>query len=205
MPAELPYMPSVTNVPAIFERVRGAGTPPRFTHDFLKSTLGFGASNDRAFVKVLKTLGFLSADGTPAPRYNEFKGLAGSKAIAQGLREGWADLFMADQRINEKNASDIQATVKSVTGSGDAVAKKIASTFKALCDQADWTGATIATPPVEALPVTEPEVQSTTPSALETPIDGGLRLHHDIHIHLPPTSDVSVYRAIFQAMKSELM
>jgi hypothetical protein len=31
------------------------------------------------------------------------------------------------------------------------------------------------------------------------------RLHHDIHIHLPPTSDVAVYRAIFQAMKSELV
>ena len=34
---------------------------------------------------------------------------------------------------------------------------------------------------------------------------GILTLSHDIHLHLPPTSDVSVYRAIFQAMKSELM
>jgi hypothetical protein len=34
---------------------------------------------------------------------------------------------------------------------------------------------------------------------------GALTLSHDIHLHLPPTSDVAVYRAIFQAMKSELM
>lgn len=205
MSKELPYMPSVTNVPAILEKIRGAGTPPRFTHDFLKSTLGFGASNDRAFVKVLKTLGFLSADGTPTPRYNEFKGLAGNKALAYGLREGWAELFMADQRINEKSPADIQATVKSVTGSGDAVAKKMASTFKALCDQADWTGeAPTATSP-DTPGATELEAQSNGASISGPSVEGGLRLHHDIHIHLPPTSDVGVYRAIFQAMKSELM
>jgi hypothetical protein len=34
---------------------------------------------------------------------------------------------------------------------------------------------------------------------------GLFELHHDIHIHLPPTNDVSVYRAIFQAIKAELM
>ena len=34
-------------------------------------------------------LGFLSQDGTPLPRYNEFKSTtAGGKALAAGLREG---------------------------------------------------------------------------------------------------------------------
>lgn len=34
---------------------------------------------------------------------------------------------------------------------------------------------------------------------------GLFELHHDVHIHLPATNDVSVYRAIFQAIKAELM
>lgn len=199
-------MPSVTNVSSILERIKGAGTPPRFTHDFLKSTLGFGASNDRAFVKVLKNLGFLSADGAPTQRYNDYKGPAGKGALAQGLREGWADLFMADQRIHEKSTSEVQSMVKTVTGSGDAVAQKIASTFKSLAEQADWTSAPEAvTVPSVGLEAALPAQDGSGMTRVPTNGDvSTIRLHHDIHIHLPPTSDVSVYRAIFQALKSEL-
>ncbi len=31
-----PYLPSVKNVPAILEKIRIAGTPPRFTHEILE-------------------------------------------------------------------------------------------------------------------------------------------------------------------------
>lgn len=41
MPTDLPYMMTVGNIPAILERIRGAGTPPKFTHEFLKNSLGF--------------------------------------------------------------------------------------------------------------------------------------------------------------------
>lgn len=204
MASEMPYMPSVTNVPAIFDRIREAGTPPRFTHDFLKSTLGFGSSNDRAIVKVLRSLGFLSSDGAPTPRYNEFKGTSGNKVLAQGLRDGWSGLFMADQKIYEKPVSDVQSVVKSVTGSGDAVARKIATTFKSLSEKADWTNQVESAPEASETNNEESNGSSPLPSP-ESVVEGGLRLHHDVHIHLPPTSDVSVYRAIFQAMKSELM
>lgn len=204
MPAELPYMPSVVNVAAILDRIRSAGTPPKFTHDFLKSSLGFGSSNDRAMIKVLRTLGFISADGTPTQRYNDYKGAQEGKALAAGLREGWAELFLADQRIFEKTTTEVQGIVKSVTGAGDAVAKKIASTFKTLSDKADWSGKGASTPPVHT-PTDEKPPRDEPAQEDEAPGVGLLRLHHDIHIHLPPTSDVSVYRAIFQALKAELM
>jgi hypothetical protein len=71
MATDLPYMSAVGNVPAILDKMRSAGTPPRFTTEFLKSTLGFTASQDRAFPRMLKQLGFLAPDGTPLPRYNE--------------------------------------------------------------------------------------------------------------------------------------
>lgn len=204
MSSSLPYMASVTNVPAILDRMRGAGTPPRFTHDFLKASLGFASSSDRAFIKILKQLNFLDADGTPTSRYNEFKGSNGNQALAKGLRDGWSSLFLADQNIHTKNPSLIQSTVKSVTGASDAVSKKIASTFKALADIADWTN--LAYPETETSAGTVEMTTQGLPNGESKPSeDGGIRLHHDIHIHLPPTSDVSVYRAIFQAIKAELI
>lgn len=209
MPADLPYMPSVTNVGPILDRVISAATPPRFTHEFLKSNLGFGSSNDRAFIKVLKQLGFIGPDGIPTPRYNEYRGPQGKRAIAAGLREGWAPLFLSDESIHSKGGQELLGVVKNTTGAGDAVAKKIASTFKSLSDRADWSSPTTpAAPVVESTQVPdEPAVDVPVPVPAQVPasVAGSLRLHHDIHLHLPPTSDVGVYRAIFQAMKSELL
>lgn len=212
MPTEVPYLMSITNVPAILEKIRTAGTPPKFTHEFLKSTLGFGASNDRGVIKVLRQMGFLSADSVPTPRYNEYRGDQPGKAIAAGLREGWPDFFLADEKIYERSNSQIQGIAKSLTGAGDSVAQKIASTFKALADKADWSG---PVPKQQERPADSGDGEQDLYGAAGGEQRGGkggngagaglFELHHDIHIHLPPTNDVSVYRAIFQAIKAELM
>lgn len=217
MPADIPYMMSITNVPAILEKIRTAGTPPKFTHEFLKSTLGFGSSNDRAVIKVLRQLGFLSSDGTPTQRYNDYRGDQPGKALAIGLREGWPDLFLADEKIFERTNSQIQGIAKSLTGAGDSVAQKMAATFKAVSDKADWT----SSPPErqnseyntqngdqgrdDAVPDENLDGRSSNGGGRDLSGAGLFQLHHDIHIHLPPTTEVSVYRAIFQAIKAELM
>ncbi|MBH0053776.1 DUF5343 domain-containing protein [Salinibacterium sp. SWN139] len=213
MPTEIPYMLSVTNLPAILEKIRAAGTPPRFTHDFLKSTLGFTASQDRPIIKILRALGFLSADGAPTARYNEFKGERSGAVLAMGLREGWPDLFMADQKIYEKTTSQIMGVVKTVSGASESVAQKMASTFRSLCDKADWSGNGAerdASLIDSSVPETDdssesPEREPSNVSGAKISGTGLFQLHHDVHIHLPPTTDVSVYRAIFQAIKAELM
>lgn len=71
----MPYMMGVGNVPDILAKIRSAGTPPKFTHEFLKSNLGFASSTDRGVIKVLKALRFLAPDSTPLPRYNESEGV----------------------------------------------------------------------------------------------------------------------------------
>lgn len=218
MPTEVPYMMSITNVPAILEKIRTAGTPPKFTHEFLKSTLGFTGSNDRGVIKVLRQMRFLSADSVPTPRYNEYRGEQPGKAIAIGLREGWSDFFLADEKIYERSNSQIQSIAKSLTGAGDSVAQKIASTFKAFSDKADWS-ADASSQQYERsgdLGNTDPDLDAAKGDDQRggngdnagngsTNGTGLFELHHDVHIHLPPTNDVSVYRAIFQAIKAELM
>lgn len=204
MASDIPYLLSAGNVPAVFEKMRNAGTPPKFTLDFLSKTLGFASSQDRGIPKILKRLGFLSQDGVPTQRYNEYKSASlGGRVLAQGLREGWNDLFLANQRVHELSTSEIADICKSVTGSGDSAAKKMASTFLALAKLADWTGVED-----EAMPVgadEEAPASNSTPHDVTAKLAGTIGLHQDIHIHLPPTSDVSVYRAIFQALREELM
>ena len=188
-------MASTKNLPDILEKVTSAGTPPRFTNEFLKS-LGFTSSNDRTVIKVLKGLGFLSSDGTPTERFNEFRNSARSgAALAQGLREGWSEVFLADQQAPSRSSSELVGLFKNVTGKGDAVAQKMATTFKVLAERADFAAAPA---PVADDSLAEREVEVVAEGV-------GLRLHHDVHIHLPPTSDVAVYTAIFRALRQELL
>jgi hypothetical protein len=48
MPSEIAYMNASGNVGSIFEKIRSAGAPPKFTHEFLKANLGFTSSNTGA-------------------------------------------------------------------------------------------------------------------------------------------------------------
>lgn len=196
--ADIPYLMSVTNLTAILDRIREAGTPPKFTYEFLKSSLGFGSSNDRGVIKVLKQLGFLTSDSTPTGRYNQFRsGSTSGAALAAGLRDGWADVFLADQKAHEKTVSELTGLFKAVTGKGESVAQKMASTFKTLAGKADWN---------QSLDEATGE-DTETEDAPESPgkARGRMTLHQDVHIHLPPTSDVAVYTAIFRALRDELL
>jgi hypothetical protein len=170
-----------------------------------------------AVIKVLRQLGFLSSDGTPTQRYNDYRGDQPGKALAIRLHEGWPDLFLADEKIYERTNSQIQGIAKSLTGAGDSVAQKMAATFKAVSDKADWT----SWPPERQNfeDNTQNDDQGRDGGGPDENVGGrdsngvgrdlsaaGLfQLHHDIHIHLPPTTEVSVYRAIFQSIKAELM
>jgi hypothetical protein len=188
-------MSSAKNLPSILDKISSAGAPPRFTNEFLK-TLGFASSNDRTAIKLLKGLGFLTSDGTPTDRYNEFRNPAKSAgALAQGLRDGWSEVFLADQQAPSRTSTELVELFKNVTGKGDAVAKKMATTFRALVERADFSTDQVV---LVDLPVEEPAGNAPTKHV-------GVRLHHDVHIHLPATSDVAVYTAIFRALRTELL
>jgi hypothetical protein len=193
-------MTTSKNLPDILAKIKSAGAPPRFTYEFLKSNLGFGSSRDRTVIGVLKGLGFLTSDGTPTGRYNEFRGETTSgRAMAAGLRDGWADIFLSDQKANERSSAQLVGVFKSVTGAGEAVAQKMATTFKALAGAADFKSAFSGTlHDVEEPPNVEAEGPKPGLSKV-------LSLRHDVHIHLPPTSDVAVYTAIFRALRDELL
>lgn len=56
------YVLATNRIPDIFSKIRDGQAPERFTQQLLKDW-GFGSTNDRAFIALLKALGFLTADG----------------------------------------------------------------------------------------------------------------------------------------------
>lgn len=201
MAEDLPYLPAVGNVSKVLQKIRSAGTPPKFTLEFLKQ-LGFGSSQDRGMPRVLKQLGFLDTGSVPTEAYNLYKVPATAGAVlAEGLRVGWAPIFLAEANAQELPAAELTGVFQRVTGQSESVARKMATTFRALAGEASWS----SPPPAdkraeEVLPLNQTD--ASTDRALRGL--SALSLHHDIHLHLPPSSDVGVYRAIFRALREEL-
>lgn len=208
MSPDVPYMMSVTNMHKILDAIQRAGAPEVFHLDFLKD-LGFKGSNDRGAVKVLKYLGLLDGSGRPQASYREFMDHTKSKyVLATRMRAAFDDLFVADRHANTKSVEQLKGWFKTKTGSGDAVAQKMASTFRSLAAYANWDGASL---PSQSADDEErsPEPDKQTPPPLPQPTQAhgksAIGLVYRFEIHLPDTQNVDTFRAIFKALREELM
>jgi hypothetical protein len=208
MDIDVPYMGSIRNVPAILDAVQRAAVPDAFGLDFLRD-LGFTSSNDRPIIRVLKYLGMLDGSGRPQTPYRDFVDHTRSKTVlAARLRIAYDDLFTADRQAHTKGTAELKGWFKTKTGAGDAVAEKMASTFKALATYANFSPSAASPPANVAAPVAREEAESRSAAQAGRPgttmPTEGWGLVYRIEIHLPDTSNVETYRAIFRAIREEL-
>lgn len=190
------YLISAKRLPEVMEAIQNAGVPSRFTHEFLKS-LGFKGTNDRAFIAVLKGIGFLDESGAPTDKYRAYKNRSEAKKIlGQALKDSYEDLFLANEKANDLTVEKLKGVFATKTGKGDAVVTKMATTFKSLANLADFRELPIK--------ISEEKVEKdegTRPVERKTLAD----FHYNIQIHLPITKDISVYNAIFKSIKDHLL
>ncbi|MEM9335654.1 MAG: DUF5343 domain-containing protein, partial [Pseudomonadota bacterium] len=138
MDENVPYMNSVTKLHAMLDSIQNAGVPEAFNNDFLKD-LGYTSSYDRSLKKVLQYLGMLDSSNRPQDGYKQFVDHTKARGVlAARLLAAYDDLYLADKNAHEKTASSLKGWFKTKTGSGDAVAKKMATTYKSLAEYADF-------------------------------------------------------------------
>lgn len=204
MAAPTAYLTTIKNLDGILSAIQRAGVPKKFTYDFLKQ-LGFPSSGDRPVIAVLKALRFLDDGGVPLDRYKRYRDTSQSRAVmAEALRDTYADAFTINESAYQMSVQDLRGLFARLTGKSESVTEKMAITFKALSDRADFD-APPATPGLQTLPPAAEE-EDAAPEEQQPLADPGvvkttLRLHHDIHIHLPESREVAVYDAIFRALR----
>lgn len=209
------YLTSVKNFEGIMNSILGARAPERFTNKFLED-LGYKSSNDRLILGVLKSLGLLNDTGEPTQRYYDFLDQTQSKkVIATGIQEAYEDLFNLKRDAQNMSQEEVKNKLKTLTqgSKGDKVIDSMARTFKTLCDYADWSEIPIdsqvnSTSDSKDNDISEKSdyvVQNSPKSFESKPISNQLGLHYNIQIHLPETTNMAVYDAIFQSIKKHLM
>jgi hypothetical protein len=202
------YLHNVGNLGKFLEEIRTAGVPERVTFEFLK-TLGFKSSNDRPIIGVLKAIGFLDANGTPTDSYRSFRDPdLGPKVLARALRSAYADLYLANTKAHDLPLEKLKGIIATKTSKGTVVVKLIASTFKALAKAADFSEPTEAKAPGKPADKLKPPDDSGQTGTLPPPLGPGAGVtgfHYNIQIHLPTTTDITVYNAIFKSLKEHLL
>jgi hypothetical protein len=197
------YTQEFKRIEELFSKIRDAQAPGKFTNQILVDW-GFKSKNHRAFIPLLKALGFLTADGSPTQRYLEYRSHSASKAImGEAIRDAYSDIFLIKERPTAVDKSLIEGKFKSFHNASDTVAGLMAKTFFALLDLADLneTSTTTSIPKEQ-----ETEENEEKPNGgKRSKSQGNYELHYNIQIHLPATKDVEVYNAIFKSLKDHLI
>ena len=203
------YLITTKNLEGFLNAIRSAKAPERFSNAFLKQ-LDYASSNDRLFIGLLKSLGFLDETAAPTKRYYEFldQGQSG-RILADAIREAYEDLFAVNTRAQEMSLEDVKNKLRTLTQGqkSENVVNLMANTFKALSELADWEA-----PPqshaIQGVQPPEPVIEKPVVTPAKRVTEGGtegMQLHYNIQIHLPESRDPAVYEAIFQALRTHLL
>ena len=201
MAVSLPYLASYKNVGKLFEKIAGAKIPPKFTHEFLQTTIGLKGTADRPLIPLLRNLGFIDQSGTPTPAYSLLKNSDKHKAaIAAGIRQAYAPLFAADEDVYNLSSDKLRSLVSQVAGTDAEMSARIANTFVSLTKQADFKADLGG------------EQQDKNKNKNEEDLRGdengtgrvkGLRteFHYNIQVQLPSNGTEETYLNIFNAIR----
>lgn len=196
------WVQSPNRVSSVFSKIRDGQAPSAVTQQLLKDW-GFTSSSDRAFIALLKSLGFLSGTGQPTQRYHDYRDHSQSRRVmAEALKDAYGDLFLIKAKPTKSDQAAITGKFKSFHNASDDVAQRMSKTFFALLDLADLD----AQSDVRTASVESDDVQVSPASTnISQPKGGVAGLHYNIQIHLPATKDVEVYNAIFKSLREHLI
>lgn len=196
---DYPYMLSNNKIPLIIEKIQQAARPSKFTQEILKN-LGFTSTNDRAFIPLAKKLGFLADDGVPTALYDQLKDKTTTKSVlATQIRLLYSEIFAINMQIHKAPEDEIKGALSRVTGKDEEGVNRLYNTFKTLCNLADFDNVTAKN---------EEQLENTpavTPNNAVVSAPSTSQFHYNIQIHLPATTDISVYNAIFKSLKDNLL
>jgi ribosome-binding ATPase YchF (GTP1/OBG family) len=201
MPDYPPYVNNYGKIPKIFAAIKEAAVPPKFNVDFLTTVLEFRSSSDRAFIPLLKRLGFVDQANVPTQAYKDLKDDEKAKAVmASHIKEAYSQLYTANEYAHKMSKEQLTNKIRALVGSGngDSIAPTVASTFTELCKLADFE---------QKHTQKKEEKQETTSPSPATTKGGGtvLGLSYTINLNLPATTDVEVFNAIFKSLKEHIL
>ncbi|WP_449369993.1 DUF5343 domain-containing protein [Thiomonas sp.] len=179
--------------------------PPKATVQWLK-TIGFTSSNDASLLGVLKAVALVDATGVPTSAWTSYRGAHHKKVLGDAVRQGYAELFAVYPDAWQRSTTDLEHVFSTSSSAGKQVIAKTVSTFKAVCELAEFGAPDEQpSPTVHTGPMHSPV--AATPSAHAVAPPNGCKVpsvHIDIQIHISPEATTDQIDQIFKSMSKHL-
>lgn len=208
-----PYVNAYGKISDIFDGIKSASVPPKFTNDFLTTVLGLKSSSYRAMIPLLKKIDFLDVASVPTENYKQYRDDSKSKAIlGEKVKEAYADLYRASEYAHKLSKEELTSKLKTLLGVGDDDKNLpyVVATFMELVKLSNFGGKPVAVnkpTKINPEPTTETktkQVKEQEPEEIIT-IKRKFGISYTINLNLPATTEIEVYNSIFKALKENLL
>jgi hypothetical protein len=205
-----PYTSSTGLFKQLFQKIKEATPPPRFSQDFLLTNLNFKKSGATlSFIPILKRLGFLGTDSVPTEIYKKFRNpdaKVSGTAMAQALKIGYSELYSRNEYWFKKEKNDFKNFLIEVLEADpkDGKLNFLIATIEVLKSLADFDSSTNSVTPPKKKEDEQHEEKNKKNENIENIVEG-INLSYTINLNLPETSDITVFNAIFKSLKENLL
>jgi len=195
--SEIPYTPLTGKIKEYLDKFQEVSVPDKVNREWL-NLIGFTTGNDYYIVRVLKFIKFIDDSNVPTDLWRNYKNPTKSGGVlAQGIKEGYKDLFGTYADAHRKDREALYAFFSSKTGKAKRTVDLMVKTFASLCQLADF-GKELELAP-------EPSMPERARISIKPEKGVISEIHINIQLHLPATSDSSVYDSLFKSLKKHLL
>lgn len=208
-----PYVNAYGKIVDVFDAIKSAAVPTKFTQDYIHTILGLKSSSYNAIIPLMKRLGFLDQSNQPTQAYKDYRDEQLSRQVmASQVRLAFDDLFKANEFAYKLNKEQITSKLKTILGVGedDATLPNVVGTFIELVKLADFNEKEKTRVHKTQVPDaidTKPEpVQNKAPLTFTTNgEDLKFGISYTINLNLPATTEIEVFNVIFKSLKENLL
>jgi hypothetical protein len=215
-----PYVNGYGSLSALFEGIKKAAVPTKFTRDFIATMLGLKSSSYHAAIPLLKKLDFIDQSSVPTQNYKDYRDETISRAVmAKCVKKAYAEVYKAHEFAHKLDKQSLTSKIVTLTGASDddvVIKKFVVGTFMELCKLADFDNehSAVARPTMiseidkpDSTPQQGQFLQIHTPQAQisQVNIPHKLGLSYTINLNLPATTDIEVFHAIFKSLKEHIL
>lgn len=200
-----PYVNAYDSIAKLFQEIKKASVPPKFTNNFMQTALGLKSTSYRAMIPLMKRLGFIDQNNVPMQSYKDFRDESQSGVVmAERLKDAYADLFSANEYAYKLTKDELQSKLKTVTGASadDKVVPYVANTFIELAKLANFEGK--AKKAVKKKDAETAKVSEDTQPPTNHPT-ASLGISYTINLNLPATTEIEVFNSIFKSLKEHIL
>ena len=189
-------------VKPLLAKIRTVGVPQKVTVQWLK-TVGFTSSNDNTLIGVLRQIDLIDSNNIPTTRWTQFRGSDYKSVLGEGIREGYSDLFAVYPDADKRGQAELDHVFSTSSTGGRQVISKTVATFKALVEEAEFSGEGQTDQHLTAAALHTPiarRLNGQTTQAQQQSQFTGPALHIDIQIHISPEASAEQIEHIFASM-----